>query len=230
MALRRLSGLYVATVAGVVGVHFVVTPLYHDGSDSYPIWEVLDYFIAAALIVMAVVAIREKMALDREIAGTDGPVTRRYLEVNVLLYVTVGLVVSFFWNWFWTFFPENETGYAAEIHVQMWAFFHPVFVPAAVALGLRLWRGTTRTAQQSAHPSETQHLAGATTEERHVGYYLNVTPAGTKLHHASCVYAQRWSGGTKKGGGWHWFSTIEEVEAFTGGESMRCQICFGATV
>lgn len=143
MSLRKISGFYVAAVAVVTGVHFIVTPLYHDGSDSYPVWEVMDYFIAAALVIMAVAAVRDRMAFGREGAGGDGPVTRRYLEVHVLLYVTAGLVLLFFWNWFWTFFPENETGYAAEIHVQMWAFFHPVFVPAAAALGLRLWRGTS---------------------------------------------------------------------------------------
>ena len=143
MSLRKISGLYVAAVAVVTGVHFIVTPLYHDGSDSYPVWEVMDYFIAAALVIMAVAAVREKMAFGRDYERGDLPVTRRYLEVHVLLYVTAGLVLLFFWNWFWTFFPENETGYAAEIHVQMWAFFHPVFVPAAAALGLRLWRSTS---------------------------------------------------------------------------------------
>ena len=227
MSLRVISGLYVAVVAVVTGVHFIATPLYHDGSESYPVWEVLNYFIAAALVIMAVASVREKLAYDRGGAGADGPVTRRYLEANVLLYVTVGLIVSFFWNWFWTFFPESETGYAAEIHVQMWAFFQPVFVPVAAALGLRLWRDATGTAQQPTSLGEARQLAEAGKEERDGGYCLNVDPAGTKLHHASCLYAQKWSGGTKKEGGWHRFSTIKDAEAFMGGGIVRCQRCFG---
>ena len=47
--LNKAVAVYLLLTALAVAVLLMVTPLIHDGSDSYPIWEILNYFMAAGV-------------------------------------------------------------------------------------------------------------------------------------------------------------------------------------
>ncbi len=140
MSLVRLIAAYVVAVGALTGLHFIATVIYHDGAPEYPLWVAWNWLMAAAFVPMIIATLNDKMAMRRDLGGDDGPVTRRYLEANVLFYAAVGLAISFFWNWLWGFNPGSEGEWAQEAHVQVWAVFQPIYAPVAVATGLRLWR------------------------------------------------------------------------------------------
>ena len=140
MSLVRIIAVFVVAVGALTAAHFVATVIYHDGSPEYPIWEAWNWVMAVAFIPMIIATLHDKMTMQRGLDGEDGPVTRRYLEANVLFYATVGLAISFFWNWLWGFNPGSEGEWAQEGHVQVWAVFQPIYAPVVIAIGLRLWR------------------------------------------------------------------------------------------
>ena len=133
---RMVAGAYIVALAIAVGVHFVVTPLYHDGSSSYPVWNVLNWFWAVALILMLSANLHFKLALNRSDSSATSGVTREYLETNVLLYASIILCILFFWKWFdqnWAADPESSS-------TLSWPFINPPLIAVAAASGLRLRR------------------------------------------------------------------------------------------
>lgn len=133
-----LGGLLLAT-AVAAWILWVATPLFHDGSDSYPYWEALNYFMAFSVFVALLVNAVGKRAYDRANPG-DGPITRRWLTANLLFFASLVLAAWFYWNWFFQFFPENEPG-AAEIHLEMWTLINPLFYLTCGVTGYRMLSG-----------------------------------------------------------------------------------------
>ena len=68
--LVRLVAAYLVLVAVAVAVHFIITPLYHPGGDApFPVWQVLNWFMGAGMIITVVAAYVEK----RPPTGTPTP-------------------------------------------------------------------------------------------------------------------------------------------------------------
>ena len=67
-------------------------------------------------------------------------VTRAYLEVNLAFYASIVLALWWFWNWFYSLFPENEPEVFGLIHLEWWAFINPLMAPVLGATGFHLWR------------------------------------------------------------------------------------------
>ena len=42
---RRLLGVFLVVIAIVVAINLMATPLYHDGSEDYPIWKIVNWFM-----------------------------------------------------------------------------------------------------------------------------------------------------------------------------------------
>ena len=92
----RLGSVYLAIVALAVAAHFIAVPLYHPGGDEpYPIWDVLNYFTGAAILIALVCSGAVKRRTDA--AGGADPV--RFITSNVVFYSVLTLGVLFFWNW-----------------------------------------------------------------------------------------------------------------------------------
>ena len=47
---NKAVAVYLLLTALAVAVLLMVTPLIHDGSVDYPLWEILNYFMAAGVI------------------------------------------------------------------------------------------------------------------------------------------------------------------------------------
>lgn len=128
---RRVLAAYALLTAAAVGANFVATPLYDDGSTGYPVWSILNGFMAAAALLALTAGAIWKIGLHG--AGADGATPWRRLETNVLFYASVVLGLWFFWNWFGDLM-------AREVPL-LWAFIDPLLVVVVGAVGLRLWRG-----------------------------------------------------------------------------------------
>ena len=73
---RRLVAVALVAIAVVVGLNLILTPVYHDGGPTYPVWQVINWFMAVAVPVALVVSGRRK----RTVSGTGADaVTREYL-------------------------------------------------------------------------------------------------------------------------------------------------------
>lgn len=139
-ALKRIFAVVLIATAIVVGVNWMITPLYHDGSDAYPVWNVVNWFTGFALLVCLVVNFTRKRALGKEAA--DSPVTRGYLEVNLAFYASLLLVPWFFTNFFNVdpLFLGKMSEMSEQSKDVWWEFIDGAFMLVAGATGFHLWR------------------------------------------------------------------------------------------
>ena len=82
--INRLLITYLLATAIAVGLHFVFAAFYQDAVDTGKMWEILDWFMAAAVLISLVVWYISKIDLDQN--RSDNTVSRRYLEVNAGLF------------------------------------------------------------------------------------------------------------------------------------------------
>ena len=139
--LKRLLSLFFLLVAAAVAVNWVATPLYHDGTADYWVWEAMNWPMAVAVALALVANAMRKFGLQSGDSG--GAITREYLEVNLAFYASIVLALWFYWNWFYSLFPESEPEAVGLIHLQWWAFINPLVVLVLGATGARLWREVT---------------------------------------------------------------------------------------
>ena len=60
---KRTVAAYLALTAVVVAANVVLTPVYHNGNPDYPVWEIVNYFMAVgAVIALAVSCMRCRSA------------------------------------------------------------------------------------------------------------------------------------------------------------------------
>ena len=104
--LKRLAAIYLIAVALAVALNWLATPIYHDGSANYPIWEILNWFMAVSFPLMLLVNAWRRYEFS--LRDRDRTVTREYLETNVALAASVVLNLWFFWNWFGSLFPGRR--------------------------------------------------------------------------------------------------------------------------
>ena len=52
---RKIIAAYLVIVGLAVFLNLIATPLYHDGSDDYQIWKILNWFMAVAVLIVLVV-------------------------------------------------------------------------------------------------------------------------------------------------------------------------------
>jgi multisubunit Na+/H+ antiporter MnhB subunit len=135
-ALRQLIAVYLVGLAVVVAVNYMIVAVYHEpGSEAYPVWEVLNWFQAVAIVIALVVHSLRK----RDLGGDEnGPVTRGYVGVNLAFYGSIILTLWFFANWLATFYP-HEPPMAAQAHMNMWPFINVLAVTVTGAAGMHLW-------------------------------------------------------------------------------------------
>ncbi|MCY4625084.1 MAG: hypothetical protein OXC99_08815 [Chloroflexi bacterium] len=130
--LNKAVAVYLMLTALAVAVLLIITPLIHDGSDSYPLWEVLNYFMVPGVLAVLVanyLCKRRQDASDRsDLAG------------SLVFYGAIALTMLFFWEWFWTLNPNSETGNAAISHTVYFPLVDALYTVLALTTGRELWR------------------------------------------------------------------------------------------
>ena len=138
-ALKRILGFVLVVTAVVVGINWVITPIHHDGSPQYPVWKVVNWFIAFSVVVTLIANIARKRAVGSD--GADSPITREYLEANVAFYASLLLAPWFFTNFLtYDFFIDNIPAAGIEAKDVWWEFIDGLFVLVAGSTGCHLWR------------------------------------------------------------------------------------------
>lgn len=131
---RRTIAAFLIITAIAVAVNFAATPLYHDGSEEYPVWKILNWFMAVGVVIALGVGIARKRAID----GTE-PDTLTYLRTSAVFYGSIVLAMLFFWEWFWTLNPDSETGLAVNSHMIYFPITDALYTVIALIVGRRMW-------------------------------------------------------------------------------------------
>ena len=129
---KRLLGIYLLGTGAAVFLNLILTPLYHDASPDYPVWDVLNWFMAAGAIVALV------FSAVRKWRGPDGD----SLQSNAAYYGAIALAMLFFWEWFWTLNPASETAEPVVIsHIVYFPIVDALYTVLTVGVGSRVLRG-----------------------------------------------------------------------------------------
>ena len=130
----RLLSVYLMLVGLAVAVHFIAVAWYHPGGDEpYPLWEILDWFMAVAIVIALISTFVHKRRHD---AGDDTSLIE-HISVNSVFYGTLGVGILFFWNWSHLL---RESGDADWL---IWNFIDVALPLLLIAAGRRLWRAST---------------------------------------------------------------------------------------
>ena len=134
MGLKRVLSVFLIIIAFAVFFNLILTPVYHDGSPDYPVWKVLNWFMAVAVVISLVVNFRRRFAIgDWRFTDLEN------LLVSTTYYASIALTMLFFWGWLWTLNPESETGDAVTSHVFYFPLMNTIFVIVALTTGRYLW-------------------------------------------------------------------------------------------
>ena len=136
---RTLAVLLIATALAAF-FNLILTPAYHDGGADYPVWEVINWFMAASTLVALAVGLLRWRAQQRE----SEPSAIEYLRVRVSFYGAIVLAMLFFWEWIWTLNPESESGDAVTSHVIYFPIVDALFVVIALSAGRYLWNAARK--------------------------------------------------------------------------------------
>ena len=132
--LTRLLALYCLGTAAVVGVYFILSPAVRPGATEFPIWEVLNYFMAVAIFVALVASFVHKLEHER---GGGPPDTVEYIRLTVAFYGAVLLTLWFFWRWFTLLQGDDGSGLS-------WTLINPLFAIVVGAIGRHIWQNADR--------------------------------------------------------------------------------------
>ena len=133
----KIVAAYLVIVGLAVFLNLIATPLYHDGSPDYPIWKILNWFMAVAVLIILVVGFMRKRVLDS--AGDEGASTLDHVRGSFVFYGGIVLAMLFFWEWFWTLNPDSETGEAVTSHMVYFPLVDSLFTVLALIVGRRMW-------------------------------------------------------------------------------------------
>lgn len=132
---KRALALLLLGTALAAWLNLMLTPVYHDGSPDYPVWRVINWFMAASSLTALVVN-----ALRRRAIEGASPGALDYVRVSAACYGSIVLAMLYFWEWFWSLNPESETGAAVTSHIIYYPIVDALFVVVALATGRWLWR------------------------------------------------------------------------------------------
>ena len=133
---KKIVAIYLVVLAALVGVHFIFGPLYQDTLDSVDGWRVLNWFMAVGVLVLWVFHYLRKREHDAD--SSDGPVTRRYLEVNFALYASLLIGILFFWNWIDVLVQAPEV--QSDTRLIFWGYIDSALAVLLGVSGCQMWR------------------------------------------------------------------------------------------
>ena len=127
----RAAAAYLLATAVAVALTLILTPVFHDGSPEYPVWRVLNWFMAVGVAAIVAASAWRR----RESGGGDAGSRARLAS-----YGAIVLTMLFFWGWFWTLNPESETGAAVTSHLVYFPAMDALYVVLALSTARWLWR------------------------------------------------------------------------------------------
>ena len=135
--IRRPLAVILGVITIAVAFHFIFSTFYPDSVDVGQVWDILDWFMAFAVLVTLVLAYMRKKNMT-----SDSMDAKMYVRVNLVFYSALWLAIWFFWNWFDNLASGAEL--QDDIHLTLWAFIDPLFIIVVGRLSVRLWKGDSR--------------------------------------------------------------------------------------
>ncbi len=129
--LLKLLSAYTVLVALLLAVKFIF-------DIEQPEWSVLNWLMAAGVIIALGGAIYCKRALEADDAGPD---LRRFLDVNVPFYAALALFIAFAFQWSSELNDHVQVlmdGEATGIG-SMWAYIDTAYIIVTGMIGVRIW-------------------------------------------------------------------------------------------
>ena len=128
--IKKLSGMYLIGVAAVVAIWFIINTFFVDSFSVTDVWYVLDILMVIGLAVALAYNFDRKRRMDAE--SQEAGINRRYLEVNVALYLTAGVTILFLHNWFSFLYNGAES---LDGNHQAWVIWAVVDTMLPLTLG-----------------------------------------------------------------------------------------------
>ena len=128
--IMRLLSVYLMGLAGLVAVYFILSPVIHGDAEQFPIWDVLNYFMAVAVAIALGASVLHKLEMESDASTTD---VVRYLRVNGAFYAAALLTLLFFWKWF----TALQGGAGDDVS---WAVIDPLFAIVTATTGRHMWQ------------------------------------------------------------------------------------------
>lgn len=135
--IRRPLAAILGVITIAVAFHFIFSTFYPDSVDVGQVWDILDWFMAFAVLVTLVLAYMRKKNMT-----SDSMDSKMYVRVNLVFYSALWLAIWFLWNWFDNLASGSEL--QSDIHLTLWAFIDPLFIILVGRLSVRLWKGDSR--------------------------------------------------------------------------------------
>jgi len=137
--LLKLLAVYTVLVALLVAVKFIF-------DIEQPEWSVLNWLMAAGVIITLGGAISCKRALEADGGEED---VRRFLDVNVPFYAALALLIAFAFQWsselgdhvqILAELTANEVVAGSDVPISsMWAYIDTLYIIVTGMIGVRMW-------------------------------------------------------------------------------------------
>ena len=131
---NRIIPVFLFVMAIAVAVNLILTPVYHDGSDNYAIWKIMNWPMAAGVVVVMIASFIRYRAAKQVDADSMGS-----LRASLVFYGAITLTMLFFWNWIWTLNPDSETGLAVNSHMIHFPLTDALFTVIGLSTAKHLW-------------------------------------------------------------------------------------------
>ena len=130
--LRRPLAVILGAITLAVAFHFIFLSFYQDSVDPNQVWEILDWFMAfAVLVTLAVTYVRKRAT------STDSDDIKEFICVNAAFYAALWLAIWFFWNWFDNLAIGDEL--QGQLRLTIWGFIDPLFIILVGSASAHLW-------------------------------------------------------------------------------------------
>ena len=131
----KLLSVYTVLVALLVAVKFI------SGIEQ-PDWSVINWLMAAGVIIALGGAVYCKRGLEADGGGSD---VRRLLDVNVPFYAALALLIAFAFQW--SSELNDHVQLIAVVNGEdtvigsMWAYIDTAYIIVTGMVGVRMWNG-----------------------------------------------------------------------------------------
>ena len=138
---KRVFGYVHILLALLVGIHYIVLPVYDYGGDDYDLWSVINFFTAAG----AVFAVLFSFMRWRDAASAED--VRENVAASVMLIASLAFFMLFFEQWLASrlFADElTDAGPAFDNYRSLvWTVIDVVFPVISGVVGIHLLRETS---------------------------------------------------------------------------------------
>ena len=132
---NRIIPAFLFVMAIAVAANLILTPVYHDGSDNYVIWKIMNWPMAVGVAIAMIVSYVRYRAAKRGDADSMGS-----LRASLVFYGAIVLTMIFYWNWIWTLNPDSETGLAVNSHMIHFPLADALFTVIGLSTAKYLWK------------------------------------------------------------------------------------------